>query len=166
MQKNFEKLKAVIVGEWRTGAYSIRDLARKHEVSVGFVAKQTAGVEKDGLEVVNAGVAYKQGLAERDEHFVNAVHDVVAERTKHIIFFNNATVRNLSEMVGKIGRETTIAEHRIAQAAIKDGRETILGKTPDTALQVNVGEKMSVADAIRAAGRERLSPELQEMIAL
>jgi hypothetical protein len=29
---------------------------------------------KDGLAIVNAGVQYRQALAENDEHFVNAVN--------------------------------------------------------------------------------------------
>jgi len=92
-QKSYKRLIPVIVGQWRTGAYSIRDLARKHEVSVGFIAKHTAKVEKDGLAVVNAGIQYKQGLAENDEHFVGAVNDVVNKRTEHIVFFNNAAIK-------------------------------------------------------------------------
>jgi hypothetical protein len=39
----------VIIGQWRTGEYSIRDLAKKHDVSVGFIAKHTAGIDKDSL---------------------------------------------------------------------------------------------------------------------
>ena len=119
-QKSYEKLIPVIVGEWRTGAYSIRNLAKKHEVSVGFIAKHTAKIEKDGLAVVNAGVQYKQGLAENDEHFVNAVQAVVDERTRHIVFFNHAAITNVSEaMAAKCENQTdyraraeTVSIHR------------------------------------------------------
>jgi hypothetical protein len=137
--KNFGKLIPVIVGQWRTGAYSIRDLARKHEVSVGFIAKHTAGIEKDGLAVVNAGVQYKQGLAENDEHFMNAVQDVVNDRTKHIIFFNKVAVQNVSEaMATKCENQH---DYKSRADTILKGKETVLGKSPETAVQVNVSSK-------------------------
>ncbi len=134
-KKSYEKLIPVIVGQWRTGAYSIRDLARKHEVSVGFIAKHTTKIEKDGLAVVNAGVQYKQGLAENDEHFVNAVNDVVDERTRHIVFFNHAAIKNVSEaMMAKCENQN---DYKARADTISKGRADVLGKTPDTAVQIN-----------------------------
>lgn len=139
-QKSYEKLIPVIVGEWRTGVYSIRDLAKKYDVSVGFIAKHTSGIEKDGLAVVNAGVQYKQGLAENDEHFVNAVNDVVNKRTEHILFFNHAAIKNVSEaMATKCENQQ---DYRARAETISKGRETVLGKSPDTAVQVNTGGSM------------------------
>jgi len=159
-QKSYEKLIPVIVGQWRTGAYSIRDLARKHEVSVGFIAKHTTKVEKDGLAVVNAGVQYKQGLAENDEHFVNAVNDVVDERTRHIVFFNHAAIKNVSEaMAAKCENQS---DYRTRAETISKGRETVLGKASDTAVQVNVGGG-SVIDVLRQEGR-LIDSGLMEMI--
>ena len=145
--KNFEKIIPTVIGQWRTGAYSIRDLAKKHDVSVGFVAKHTAGIEKDGLTVVNAVVQYKQGLAENDEHFVNAVQDVVNDRTKHIVFFNKAAVRNVAEAMAT--NCETQRDYRLRADTILKGRETVLGKSPDTAVQVNVAPK-SVSDMTTA----------------
>jgi hypothetical protein len=140
--KNFGKLIPVVVGQWRTGAYSIRDLARQHDVSVGFIAKHTAGIEKDGLAVVYAGVQYKQGLAENDEHFVKAVQDVVEDRTKHIIFFNKMAIKNVREaMEAKCENQF---DYRSRADTILKGKETVLGKTPETAAQVNVASKTLV----------------------
>jgi hypothetical protein len=137
--KNFEKLIPVVIGQWRTGAYSIRDLAKKHDVSVGFIAKHTAGIEKDGLAVVNAGVQYKQGLAENDEHFVNAVEDVVEDRTKRIIFFSKMAVKNVAEAMAT--KCESQRDYRSRADTILKGKETILGKSPESALPVNVASK-------------------------
>ena len=130
-------LAATIVAEWRTGEFSQQDLADTHNVSKGVVNKLCKGVEQDTAPIVTAGVQYRQALAEHDDRNVTAVTMVVDERTKHIQFFNNATLKNLSVMVKKVDTNTSIMEHRIAQAAIKDGRETVLGKSPDVAVQVN-----------------------------
>lgn len=147
--KNYDKLIPVIVGQWRTGAYSIRDLARKHDVSVGFIAKHTAKVEKDGLAVVNAGIQYKQGLAENDEHFGCAVNDVVNKRTEHILFFNHAAIKNVSEaMATKCNNQQ---DYKARAETICKGREAVLGKSPDTAVQVNTGG--SVVDVLRQQNR-------------
>ena len=124
-----------IVGQWRTGEYSIRDLAKKHGVSIGFIAKHTANVDKDGVEVVNAGVQYRQGLSGHNEHFVNAVNDVVEERTKHILFFNAAAIRNVQEAMNEPCASQQDFKAR-AETIVK-GRETVLGKSPETAVQIN-----------------------------
>ena len=86
------------------------------------------------------------------------VQKEVDDRLRHITFFNNATVKNLSVMMKKIDEDTAIAEHRLAQQAIKDGKETVLGKTPDTAIQINNNTQGGddVAARIRARQRDRL----------
>lgn len=82
-----------IKADFKTGDFSVRKLADKYKVSVGFVAKHVKGMDKEFEEVVNAGVAYKSSLANLDEHSVNAVNDVVNERTKHLIYFQNSALR-------------------------------------------------------------------------
>lgn len=132
--------------DWRMGKGSQRQIADRYKISAGKVAGLTKGVERDIEPIVSAGVEYKQDLANYDERIVSAVLAEVDERTKHIQFFNDATVRNLSTMIKKVGADTSIMEHRIAQAAIKDGRETVLGKTPETAVQINNSMAVSWLD--------------------
>jgi len=126
-----------VIADWRTGAYSLAKLATIHKISKASAGNICKGIPQDTSAIVDAGAQYKQSLAAHDGRTVQAVQHVVDERTKHILFFDNATVDNISKMVKKIGDNTTIVEHRIAQSAIKDGRETVLGKQPDTAIQIN-----------------------------
>lgn len=134
--KENDKLR--LIADISTGQYSVRDLASKYGVSVATVQKYKPELDPRSEQVVNAGIAYKTGLAEiGDAQKVNAIVNAVDERTKHVQFFTDATVVNIKGMVDKLGKETSIIEHRIAQAAIKDGRETVLGKSPDVAVQVN-----------------------------
>lgn len=146
-----------IVAEWRTGEYSQQDLAERNKVSKGVVNKLCKGVEQDVTGIVTAGVAYKQGLAEHDDRIVTAVTAVVDERTKHIQFFNNAALKNVSVAVKKIDLVTSQAEHRMLADTILKGRETVLGKSPETAIQINtngntqmITKEMSAQDAARA----------------
>lgn len=129
------ELSATIVAQWRTGEYSQQDLADKHEVSKGVVNKLCKGVDQDTAAIVTAGVQYRQALAEHDDRNVTAVTMVVDERTKHIQFFNSAALRNVQAAVKKITAETSQMEHRMLADTILKGRETVLGKTPDTAIQ-------------------------------
>lgn len=135
-----------ILADWRTGEFSVRKLATKHNVSVGYVGGIVKGVPKDLIETVDAGIKYRSGLMQCDEHSMNAVSSIVDAKTRHIAFFADATVKNVSLMMGKIGRKTSIDEHKTAQDAIHKGRETVLGKQPDTAIQINNSPQVILVD--------------------
>ena len=126
-----------IITDWRTGAYTERSLAAKHKVSQSTIHQIVAGIEKTLEPVIIKQIEAKQELAQLSNQEIITVNQIVDERTKHIQFFNSLTTRNLSMMADKLSAETSLLEHRIAQAAIKDGKETVLGKTPDTAIQIN-----------------------------
>jgi hypothetical protein len=124
-----------IVADWRTGEYSQQDLADRHKVSKGAVNKLCKGVEQDTAAIVAAGVLYKQGLAAHDDRNVTAVTNIVDERTKHIQFFTSAAVINVRKAMeepceGQVG-------YRMRAETILKGKETVLGKSPDTAIQIN-----------------------------
>ena len=137
---------AKIIAEWRTGNYTQRDLASKHRVSVGYINKYVKDVKRDTAETVNKLVQGKQELSLLDEQAVNAVNDVVHERTKHIQFFTNAALKNVATAVKKISSETSQAEHKMLSETILRGKETVLGKDPDTAIQINTNEPPRTRD--------------------
>ena len=138
------ELAATIVAEWRTGAYSIRDLAKRHDVSHGVCGKLCKGVIKDMATTVDAGLLYMGGLAGHDGQLVDAVRTVVDERTKHMQFFTNAAVRNVSMAVKKLSEETSQAEHRLCAETISKGRDTVLGKEPAVQIDNKEGGQMIV----------------------
>ncbi len=150
----------LIISDWRTGNFTQRDLAGKYRVSVGFINKHTKGIDQDTAKTVNKLVEAKQELAELDEQAVNSVNEVVHERTKHIEFFTNAALRNVKTAVEKVGPETSQAEHRMLADTILKGKETVLGKQPDTAIQINnnnAGDSRPPQEAYRQIAREVLS---------
>lgn len=126
-----------VIASWRTGEYSYSELAAKFKISKAKVGQLCKGIEQDLIPIVDAGTQYRSGLANQDRRIVDAVNEVVDEKTKHIQFFNDVTVQNISSMMSKVDESASIMEHRIAQAAIKDGKEVVLGKAPETAIQVN-----------------------------
>ena len=101
--------------------------------------------KKDGWEkgiyqqLIVDSARVKAEISTLDSTVLSVVEKEIEERTKHLQFFTNATLKNMSSMMKKIGDDTVIVEHKIAQAALKDAKETVLGKTPDTAIQINNG---------------------------
>ena len=141
---NYDHLIPQLQADFRTGAYSVRKLADKYDVSVGFVAKHTKDVEKDLVEIVNAGVAYKTGLAsdneQNNEHVHKAVSEVVDERTKHLIFFNNSALKNqqlANNRLKEKEHDIELSELEAHSRITARNKETVLGKMPDTAIQIN-----------------------------
>jgi len=57
-------------------------------------------------------------------------------------------LKNVSLMAKKLTDQTSIIEHRQAQATLKDAKDVVLGKDPDTAIQINNNDLSD--DALRA----------------
>jgi transposase len=121
----------------RTGSYTVRELAERHGISKSLVQKLVGHLEPDLAAIVDSNVKAKQQLSELSGQELQSVSTIVDGRTKHLQFFTNATLKNLSMMVKKIDEDTPIADHKIAQEAIYKGKETLMGKTPETAIQIN-----------------------------
>ena len=107
-------------------------------------AKAEGWIKGKNSTLTTVEIQTKQNLAEIAEKksTLNStereIHDVIVdERTKHIQFFNNATLKNVSLMMRKVTENTDIQEHRAVQATLRDGKEVVLGKGPDVAVQIN-----------------------------
>lgn len=114
-----------LIADHKTGNFSQRKLSTKYKVSLGYVNKTIKEIDKIDEDVVNAGIAYKTALAERDEHSVNAIEQVVNEKTKHLQFINNLTLKNLSVMAKKVDGETSINEHKMIGETVHKAGQTL-----------------------------------------
>lgn len=114
---------------------SQREIARKYEVSQATVNKLCKGIEPKNVDKVNALTRIKTELAEQSVHEVNAVSTEVDERMKHILFFNNAAVRNVKAAMDL--ECSTQFEIKARAETILKGKEVVLGKQPETAIQIN-----------------------------
>jgi hypothetical protein len=128
-------IRETVVAEWRTGAYSYQQLADRNGISKAKVGQLCKGIDKDLSAIVDAKVQYLCGLQNEDRRIVDAVDDVADERTKHIMFFNSAALRNVQEAMSAPCENQN--DFKARAETINKGRETVLGKTPDVAVQVN-----------------------------
>jgi len=129
-----DEQRAKIMADFHAGK-SQNELAKRYEVSPATINKLCKGVEPKNVEKVNTLTRINTELAEQSEYEVNAIHSEVEERTRHVMFFNSAAVKNVSEAMKKDC--TSQFEYRARAETILKGRETVLGKTPDTAIQIN-----------------------------
>lgn len=149
--------KVELLADWKTGKYTERDIASKYRISPATAHKLVTGVSKSISPLISKQVEINQELATMNEHEVSKFKQEVDERSKHIQFFTEAAVKNVKAAVDKIVDTTSQAEHRMLADTILKGRETVLGKAPETAIQINtngntqmITKEMSAQDAARA----------------
>lgn len=123
-----------ILADFHAGK-SQRELAKRYEVSPATINSLCKGLEPKNLDKVNALTRIKTELAEQTEHEVNAVQKEVDERVKHILFFNSAAIRNVQEAMAEPCASQQ--DFKARAETISKGREVVLGKTPETAIQIN-----------------------------
>ena len=148
-----ENDKKRLIADISTGQWSVRELAKKYGVSNATVQKYKAEMDEESEQVVNAGIAYKMGLALIQEpEKVNAIVNAVDERTKHLMFFNNSALKNqniYNKGLEAIEDEIKNADDKDAAKSIaianmayleshsrstQRNKETVLGKEPSTTI--------------------------------
>lgn len=133
-----QEKKPLIIAEWRTGEYTVRQLADRHGVSPSFAGACVKGVPKDTKEIVDKLIESKCQLAQLDGQSMDAVHEIVDRKTSHLIFFANAAVQNVKEAMASPCESQ--GEFRLRAATIKDCKEAAVGKEPSTAIQINTAQ--------------------------
>ena len=77
MAKKYDK--DALIADYKTGAYTQRDLAYNYGISKTMVAKLTKGIPKDGAEVVAKLVEAKHKLNSKSAQEVTAIDKVVSK---------------------------------------------------------------------------------------
>lgn len=136
--------------EHKTGKYSQRELAKRFNISPAYVNKIVKNIDKIDEDVVNAGIAYKSALASRDEHSVNAIEQVVNEKTKHLLFFTNSALKNQTLANKKLTDNISINDLEAHSRITSRNKESVLGKEPTTKIdntnanQVNAPTQINI----------------------
>ena len=124
-----------VIADWKTGKYTERTLAAKHNISTGLAHKLVVGVSKNIAELVSAQIEVKlaqgeidQKLALMNEHELSNFVSDVSEGYADAMFIRTHTHANVAMMMKKVDGTTSIMEHKLVQSTIKDARESLLGK--------------------------------------
>jgi hypothetical protein len=132
-----------IIADWRTGAYTQRDLAAKHEVSKGFVGKHTKDVAQDTKQVVGKILEVNQMLSVLDGQTVGSINQAVGikERIRSAIevVVEEAVVK-ASELLkaSDSGSDYNQIMSGLDKASITAGVNDRHAKPAQTTMQVNV----------------------------
>lgn len=142
--------------DWRIGSLSMQAIADKHGVSKGFVAKTCKGVGRDVKPIVTAGIEYNQGLQAHDGRMVTAIESHVDLVVSRLEWLNRQAMRNVQESMDAQCAEQS--DFRARADTILKSKETLVGKSPDMAVQIN--NTQSVAPA-NVATIEEIREELK-----
>ncbi len=130
-----QSIKDAILTDWRLGQMSQRQIAEKYSVSNGAVAKITKDIDQDVAPIVSAGIQYQQALHAHDERIVSAVESHVDLVVSRLEYLNRQAMQNVQEAMDA-GCENQ-SDFRSRALTINAAKETLVGKTPDTAIQIN-----------------------------
>ena len=100
----------------------------------GWEKGKNATLATAEIEIKQAVVKIEEKKATLNATELRVHNSIVDETLRHIKFFNNAALKNVKASVDKITDETTQVEHKLIAETILKGRETVLGKTPDTVI--------------------------------
>lgn len=157
MHKPLEKkLIESIQADWRTGAYSQQKLADKYHVSKGAVNKLCKNLEQDVTDLVTAGITYKTGLAVHSDRLVNAITQIVDERSHHVTFFNQTQIRLARLADAKVDETSELTAIKVATDIVSTNRNDILPKQNTaqiTNLQVNNTVQLSQEQLLERANQ-------------
>jgi gatB/yqey family protein len=134
MAKLTEAIKEKILADFHTGAYTVRQLADKYDVSHVTIVKMTKGLAPKNKEKVTTLVAVKTELAEQSYQEVTSVNEVVNEKTKHLIYFQNAALRNQKKADEMLEMSDRIADVEAHSRITARNKETVLGREADTVI--------------------------------
>ena len=133
-----EKQKKRLLDDLLKGTESVRVLAKRYGVSNATIQKYKDSIDPESERIVNAGIAYKTALSEiREPEKVNAIVNAVDERTRHLMFFTNSALKNQQLANRKLTQDAPIADIEAHSRITARNKETVLGKQPDTAIQIN-----------------------------
>lgn len=107
--------------------------AKKLGVTKGDLSHLIHRMAKDRLEFV--------ALPDADQDIVTKNVD---DMLRNMQFFSNATIKNCIEMMKKVGVNMEIVEHKLVQETLSKAKETVIGKVPNTAVQINNSNQAAV----------------------
>lgn len=145
--------------EYFEAGLSLSQLVEKTGISKTQLSKRSnaegwaKGTEKEQL--IHAAVRVAEAKGTLTEQALSVHNEIVDERTKHLQFFTSVAIRNVNESMAA-PCEGQMDYQRRADTILK-AKETVIGKSPDTAIQINNTQTVDPSNA-RAKLTSRLIP--------
>jgi hypothetical protein len=124
-----------ILSDWKAG-YSQNYIAKQHEVSPATVNKICKGVPQENKELVNTQSAINAELTTKSEQELNSIHKAVDKRTKHLLYFQNAALKNQEKANTLMDEADSISDIESHSRITARNKETVLGKDASTQIAI------------------------------
>lgn len=125
--------------EYFEAGLSLTEIVAKTGISKSALSKKSNAdgwsKETQKKQLIIDAVRIETAKETLNETALEVHNEIVSDRTKAIMFFGNAAIRNVKEAMNAICVDQSDFKAR-AETIIK-GKEAVLGKTPDTAIQIN-----------------------------
>jgi len=113
-----------IIAEFKTGAYSLNALAKKHKVAVNSVKKFCDGIEKENAELVELCLQTESAKCTKNEQDLRAVEEVVKNRLQ-VYDISNSILKGVEKLVRGGKAQKLLADGAIVECDLqaKDYKE-------------------------------------------
>jgi predicted DNA-binding protein YlxM (UPF0122 family) len=157
----FSKRDWEIVRAYYERGLSLSEIVARDDVvitdrsSISRKAKAEGWIKNEKSTLLNNEIQAKQMLAEinQQKSTLNstdvAIHDkLVDERLRHIEFFNKSALKNQHLANQKLNASLSISELEAHSRLTAKNKETVVGRLPDTAIQINNNQTPSVIERV------------------
>ncbi len=160
--------KAEVIADWKTGKFTERSLAHKHKISPATAHNIVAGLSKSLEPLISKQVEINHEVAKLPEQELSRFKQEVDERTKLETFFRNSHVlaaKTIATKIQRDGANAGYAELNSAVNGLSRAQESVLGKPPSVAIQVNNnGQQVTAVDIDRSPAGVRAAREFLDSV--
>jgi hypothetical protein len=136
------EMRAKLMADYHSGVNK-NQLSKKYGISPPSVHKMCNGVKPRNVHTIDTLTRVANDLIHADRYELESINNIVAQRAqdqraKDIEFFRSASMLISKKAVDMVERtELCMSDVERAQNIISRGKETVYGKQPEIALQVN-----------------------------
>lgn len=125
------------VHEYRIAGLSLSEISKKTGISksrLSAALKETQ-TEPQTEQLINEAVRVRVAKSTLSKMALSVHEEIVDEKTHYIKYFSHAAITNVREAMAYCCESQM--DFKLRAETINKGREAVLGKSPDTAIQIN-----------------------------
>lgn len=147
-----DKIKEQIIADYKAGI-SQNQLAKNYKLSPATINKLCKNIPQENIEIVNTlvntAIATNRALEGKSQIEVNSIERIVDEKTRHLLYFQNAALRNQKIANEMLKTAKTIGDIEAHSRITARNKETILGKEPQTIINNTNAQQTEVTEIRR-----------------
>ena len=132
-----DKIKEQIIADYKAGI-SQNQLAKNYKLSPATINKLCKNIPQENVEIVNVlvntAIATNRALEGKSQTEVNSIERIVDEKTRHLLYFQNAALRNQKKADEMLEMSDRIADVEAHSRITARNKETVLGREADTVI--------------------------------